>query len=59
MNKSAGFFFVTTLALVSCGDLLEVRTISPKAQRSSKFSESGKGVSGMGGYAECEDQEGE
>jgi len=53
MNKSAGFFFVITLALVSCGDLLEVRTISPKAQRSSKFSESGNGVSGMGGYADA------
>jgi thioredoxin-related protein len=53
MNKSAGFFFVTTLALVSCGDLLEVRTISPKAQRSSKFSEGGSGISEMGGYADA------
>ena len=51
MNKSAGFFLMATLALVSCGDLLEVRTIRPKAQGSSKFSEGENGGLGMGGYA--------
>lgn len=51
MNKTPFLFLVAALLLVACGDLLEVRTIRPKAQKSSKFSENESGVAGINGYA--------
>lgn len=51
MNRLVGFFCISTLGLVSCGDFLEVPTISPKTKKSPKFSEGDIGVGGLGGNA--------
>ena len=49
MKKFGGLVCVSTLMLVSCGEFLEVRTIRPKAPKSSKFKEGENGVAGIGG----------